>query len=53
MLLSTGFIPVAARLSYQLAGATREGDDDDKLAALQAYWQSAQWSELAARLAAP
>jgi len=50
---SAGFIPVAARLSYQLAGATREGDDDDKLAALQAYWQSAQWSELAARLAAP
>ena len=49
---SAGFIPVAARLSYQVAGAIREGDDDDKLAALQAYWQTAQWSQLAARLAA-
>jgi hypothetical protein len=46
-----GFVPVAARIAYQTAGAIREGSDDDKISALAGYWQSAQWSELAARLA--
>jgi hypothetical protein len=44
-------VPVAARIAYQTAGAIREGSDDDKISALAGYWQSAQWSELAARLA--
>jgi hypothetical protein len=43
-----GFIPTAARLNYQLAGARREGSDQEKLEALQAYWEAAFWSELAA-----
>jgi hypothetical protein len=48
---AAGFVPVAARLGYQHAGALREGNDDDKLSALNSYWASAAWSELAAKLA--
>lgn len=48
-----GFVPVAARIAYQQASAQREGDDDSKVTALRSYWESAQWSELAARLSAP
>jgi hypothetical protein len=48
---AAGFIPVAARLDYQHASAKREGTDDDKLDALDNYWSSAFWSELAAKLA--
>jgi hypothetical protein len=44
------FIPVGAKLDYQIAGALREGSDADKLDALSHYWQSAFWSELAAKL---
>ena len=44
------FIPVGAKLDYQIAGALREGSDADKLEALEHYWQSAFWSELAATL---
>jgi hypothetical protein len=47
-----GLVPVAARLAYQLGVAKREGDDEEKLAALEAYWESAFWSDLAARSAA-
>lgn len=43
-----GYVPVAARLAYQLGLAKREGDDEEKLAALEAFWESAFWSELAA-----
>ena len=43
-----GFVPVAARLAYQLGVARREGSDEDKLFALEAYWESAFWSELLA-----
>lgn len=43
-----GFVPVAARIAYQLGIAKREGDDEEKLAALEAFWESAFWSELAA-----
>lgn len=46
-----GFVPVAARLDYQLATAMRDGSDSEKLEALESYWASAFWSELAARLA--
>lgn len=46
-----GFVPIAARLDYQHAGALREGSDSDKLDALDSYWNSAFWSELTAELA--
>jgi uncharacterized protein len=42
-----GYVPIAARLAYQLGVAKREGDDEEKLAALESYWESAFWSELA------
>jgi predicted S18 family serine protease len=46
---AVGFVPIASRLAYQLGVAKREGNsDEDKLAALEAYWESAFWSELAA-----
>ncbi len=45
---AVGFVPIAARLAYQLGVARREGDDKDKLKALEAFWESAFWSELAA-----
>lgn len=48
---TAGFVPIAARLDYQHAGALREGSDSDKLDALDSYWSSAFWSELAAELA--
>ena len=41
-----GFIPAVARLTFEQAAALREGDDEDKLDALSAYWQSAFWSRL-------
>ncbi|MCU0865330.1 MAG: FHA domain-containing protein [Planctomycetes bacterium] len=43
-----GYVPVAARLAYQLGLAKREGDDEEKLAALESLWESAFWCELAA-----
>ena len=45
---SAGFIPGPARLAYQVANARREGNDEEKLAALASYWQASLWSELAA-----
>lgn len=45
---ASGFVPVAARIAYQLGVAKREGDDEEKLAALESFWESAFWSELAA-----
>jgi DNA-binding transcriptional MerR regulator len=44
-----GFIPSPARLAYQMGNAEREGNDEEKLEALTAYWMSAFWSELAAQ----
>lgn len=46
-----GFVPISARLDYQFAAAMRDGSDADKLEALEAYWTSSFWSELAAKLA--
>jgi hypothetical protein len=46
-----GFVPAAARFDYQYATAMRDGSDADKLDALEAYWTSAFWSELAAKVA--
>lgn len=45
---AAGYVPIAARIAYQLGVAKREGDDDEKLEALQSFWESAFWSELAA-----
>ncbi len=45
---AAGFVPVASRMAYQLGVARREGDDAQKLKALEAFWESAFWSELAA-----
>ncbi|MBL8736092.1 MAG: FHA domain-containing protein [Planctomycetes bacterium] len=45
---ASGFVPVAARIAYQLGVAKREGNDEEKLAALEGFWESAFWSELAA-----
>jgi len=49
---NVGYVPVAARLAYQLGVARREGDDASKLSALEAFWEAAFWSELAANSAA-
>lgn len=50
---AVGFVPIAARMAYQLGVAKREGNDQDKLAALEAYWESAFWSELLANSPRP
>jgi len=42
-----GFIPVSAQLSFQLGNAKREGDDAEKLEALESYWAATFWSNLA------
>ena len=45
-----GFVPSAARTSYQLALAMREGNDEDKLTALEEFWQATFWCDLAVML---
>lgn len=45
---AAGFVPTPARLAYQTANARREGNDEEKLAALASYWQASFWCELAA-----
>ncbi|MCE9575174.1 MAG: hypothetical protein K8W52_18625 [Deltaproteobacteria bacterium] len=49
--VATGSIPIQARLAYQNAKVLREGDVADKLAALQAFWQSSTYSQTAVMLA--
>ena len=49
--IATGGIPVQAKLAYQAAIIAREGDVDDKLAALSAFWESSAISQTAVRLA--
>ncbi|MEM1295435.1 MAG: S16 family serine protease [Verrucomicrobiota bacterium] len=46
-----GFVPDSVKLNFQLATALREGDDDDKLESLQAYWFSAHLCDIAFRMA--
>lgn len=46
-----GFIPDSVRMNFQLATGLREGNDVDKLEALQAYWSCAQLCEVASQLA--
>ncbi len=45
---AAGFVPTPARLAYQTGNARREGNDEEKLAALASYWQASFWCELAA-----
>ena len=45
-----GFIPDSVRMNFQLATGLREGDDVDKLEALQSYWACAQLCEVANQL---
>jgi hypothetical protein len=47
----TGFIPEAARVTYQQALAERERDDDDKLSALRSFWLSTFFSRMAIDIA--
>jgi hypothetical protein len=49
--IATGGIPVQAKLSYQQATLLREGDVNDKLEALEAFWNSSSISQTAVRLA--
>lgn len=49
--IATGGIPVQAKLAYQLASNQRDGDLDDKFAALASYWQSSAFSQTAVMLA--
>jgi hypothetical protein len=45
--IATGTIPIPAKISYQLATASREGSTRDKLNALSAYWASSMYSQTA------
>jgi uncharacterized protein len=49
--IATGSIPIQARLAYQNARVLREGDLDDKLYALEAYWAASAYSQTAQMLA--
>jgi hypothetical protein len=49
--VATGSIPVQARIAYQNARVMREGDLANKLAALEAFWQSSAYSQTAVMLA--
>ena len=42
-----GFIPDSVKVNFQLASSLREGDDNDKLNALSAYWRAAYLCDLA------
>lgn len=42
-----GFIPSAAKTSFQLGVAQREGNDEEKLSALDAFWAATQHCEMA------
>jgi hypothetical protein len=46
-----GFIPEATKIEYSYALAMRDGDDEDKLEALQGFWLAAFWSKLAIAIA--
>jgi predicted S18 family serine protease len=45
---AVGIVPTATKLAFQMGNAQREGADEDKLEALENYWQAAFWSDLAA-----
>jgi len=49
--IATGSIPIQARLAYQNARVLREGNLDDKLSALEAFWASSVFSQTAQMLA--
>jgi hypothetical protein len=49
--IATGSIPVQAKLAYQQASISREGDVGDKLSALSQFWMSSAYSQTAVMLA--
>jgi hypothetical protein len=49
--IATGSIPVQTKLAYQLAVVERDGDLDDKIDALSAFWQASQYAQTAVALA--
>jgi len=49
--VATGSIPVQARIAYQNARSLRQGGLADKLAALEAFWQSSAYAQAAVMLA--
>lgn len=49
--IATGSIPIQAKLAYQNASVLREGDINDKIQALAAYWSSTAFSNTAVALA--
>ncbi|MDX2091754.1 MAG: hypothetical protein SFX73_28090 [Kofleriaceae bacterium] len=49
--IATGSIPVQAKLAYQQASISREGDIGDKLGALSQFWMSSAYSQTAVMLA--
>lgn len=48
-----GFIPDSVKVNFQLATALREGSDEDKLNALNAYWRAAYLCDLTVALTHP
>ena len=49
--LTTGNIPVQAKLAYELASVEREGSISEQLDALAQYWSSSSFSQTAVMLA--
>jgi hypothetical protein len=49
--IATGSIPIQARIAYQNARVLREGDLDDKLRALEAFWMASVYAQTAQMLA--
>ena len=49
--IAAGAIPVQAKLSYEVAVVEREGDLNDKVAALGEFWNSSYFSQTAVMLA--
>lgn len=50
-LVATGDIPIQSKLSYQLAGALRDGDFEEKVHALVSYWAAASYAQTTVMLA--
>jgi hypothetical protein len=49
--IAVGSVPVQARIEYQKARVLREGDIDDKMKALEAFWASSSYSQTAVVMA--
>jgi len=49
--VAIGKVPIQSRIAYQRARVLREGDLDDKLKALEAFWASSSYSQTAVVMA--